>query len=46
MLESRNAGENAPVATQNTNQGNVAPQQPAMPAMEESFPTDTDDLPF
>lgn len=42
MLESRSASENAPVATQNTNQGNVALQ----PVVEEPFPGDTDDLPF
>lgn len=42
MLEPRGNAEGAPVATQNTNQGNVAPQ----PVMEDSFQGDTDDLPF
>ncbi|MBR4135474.1 MAG: single-stranded DNA-binding protein [Bacteroidales bacterium] len=42
MLESRPAGETAPVATQNANMGNTVPQ----PAMEEPVSNETDDLPF
>ena len=42
MLESRPAGETAPVATQNANMGSAVPQ----PAMEEPVSNETDDLPF